>query len=255
MVEAPLAQAVEPPVANPLAGSVDIGAGSYDLTGGFPARTTAFVRGELRSSAGQRWTGEVNRISEFGDTGDLFVLGYETPLGDDWLVQVSAASSDAGATLPAQRLDFALGKKWLQDKNFVTTIGLTGINSKDAHSTQIVQVSGAYYFDAMQYAASIEAGIQNNTTNPGAVAADYYFSALSLSREKVRVLSLRLAGGQEAYLPIGVDTALVNFYSTSATFTWREWLDRSSGLQARLEHYDNPNYESNGVELSWFWEF
>ncbi len=238
-----------------MTGTLELGAAGYDLTGGYPARHTSFVRGELKPDADQRWTGEIANISEFGDSGSLLVLAYEKTIDHHWVVQVGASGSDSGATLPRLRFDLALGRKWLDNANLVTTLGITTVQAKDAHSDHAVQFSTAYYFDGLGWSWSLEGGVRNNMSNPGSVSADSYFAALTLSRPKVRTVSLRLGSGQEGYQLVGDNTALVNFSSDTLLLTWREWLTANSGLQWRLDRYRNPFYSSSGIEASWFLEF
>lgn len=248
------------PAAKPrMQGFIEAGTGGHQLTAPYPDQQAVFLRGEIQPSAELRWTGELNHIREFDDAGTLLALGVEKSLHPLWVLQAGVATSDVGITLPRLRLDLALGRKWLADANLVTTLGLTRIDSRDAHTTDVLQLSAAYYFDipmgSAPYAASLEGGVQNNTSNPGAVNANYYYAAFTLSRPQQRTVSLRLGNGREAYLPLGEGTALVDFSSSSALLTWREWLWVGSGLQLRLEHYSNPSYTSRGLELSWFRDF
>ena len=238
-----------------MTGTIELGAASYDLTDGYAARHTSFVRAELKPDADQRWTGEIANISEFGDTGTLLVLGYERTIDRNWVVQAGASSSDSGATLPRLRFDLALGHKWLENANLVTTLGITTIQAKDAHSDHAIQFSTAYYFDAVGWSWSVEGGVRNNTSNPGAVSADAYYAAVTLARPKVRTVSLRVGSGQEGYQLVGDNTALVNFSSDTLLLTWREWFTARSGMQWRWDRYRNPYYNSNGIEASWFLDF
>lgn len=238
-----------------MTGSMEAGFASYALTNDYAARHTSFVRGEFKPDSVQRWTGELANITEFGDTGTLMVVGYERTLDRNWIVQGSAATSDGGATLPRLRFDLALGHKWLENANLVTTLGVTAIQAKDAHSDHAVQLSTAYYFDAAGQSWSVEGGVRNNISNPGAVNAGSFYAAVTLSRPKVRTISLRLGGGQEGYQLVGDNTALVNFDSNTLLLTWREWLSPTQGVQWRWDRYRNPFYNSTGIEASWFWDF
>lgn len=248
-------QPEEPALQLKMSGTVEVGGSSYALSNDYPSRQTAFVRAEFKPSGDQRWTGEIANIREFGDAGTLLAIGYEKTLNPNWVVQAGAATSDAGVTLPRLRFDLALGRKWLENANLVTTLGIAHIQAKDAHSDQAVQLSTAYYFDAGAYAGSVEGGVRNNLSNPGAVSADSYYVAFTLARTKERSISLRLGTGQEAYQLVGDSLALVNFPSDTLLLTWREWLSRNGGLQLRLDAYRNPFYRSNGIEASWFWDF
>ncbi len=248
-------QQEEPALQLKMSGTVELGGASYTLTDGYPSRNRAFVRAEIKPSSDQRWTAEIANIQEFGDGGTLLVVGYEKTFGPNWVVQAGAATSDAGVTLPRLRFDLALGRKWLENANLVTTLGISYIQAKDVHSDQAIQFSTAYYFDAGTNAASVEGGVRNNLSNPGSVSADSYFFALTLARAKERSFSVRLGTGQEAYQLVTDNAPLVNFPSDTILFTWREWLSHNQGLQLRVDAYRNPFYRSTGVEASWFWDF
>ena len=238
-----------------MTGTIEVGASAYELTADYPARHNSFVRGEIKADGDQRWTGEIANISEFGDSGTLLVLGYEKTINRNWVVQAGVAGSDSGLTLPRLRFDMALGHKWLEGANLVTTVGVTTIQAKDAHSDHAIQFSTAYYFDAVGWSWAVEGGMRNNISNPGAVSADAYYAAATLARPKVRTISLRLGSGQEGYQLVGDNTALVNFPSETLLLTWREWFSANSGLQWRWDRYRNPFYRSSGIEASWFLDF
>lgn len=249
------AQDHEQPLLLKTSGYLEIGAGAYQLTDGYPNRSSGFVRGELHPAAGQRWNAEITRISEFGDSGTLFVVGYEKEIGRNWITQVGAASSNGGVTLPRLRLDFALGHKWLEQANLVTTLGFTSIQAKDEHRDHALQFSTAYFFEAGGMPCALEGGVRHNISSPGAVGATSYYAAVTRGREKERVTSLRLGTAREAYQLVGDSMALVGFPSDTLLLTWREWLDRNSGFQLRLDGYRNPYYSRRGIEAAWFRDF
>lgn len=249
------AHANDAPLALKMSGFVEAGGSSYELTGDYPNRHTAYVRGALRRGPDQQWFGEVARITEFGDSGTLLALQHQRNLDETWLVQVAGATSIGGATLPRLRLDFSLGRKWLEQKNLVTTLGVSGIQAKDIHRDRAVQLSAAYYFDAGTVPMAAEGGVRYNISDPGAVAASSYFLALTRGSEKDSVISLRLSAGREAYQLIGSAVTLTDFPSRSWLLTWRKWLNRDSGFQLRLDGYHNPYYDRRGVEAGWFRDF
>lgn len=249
------ARAQEAPLKLKMSGTIEVGGGAYQLTNGYPGRRVAYVRGELRPAEGQRWTGEIASVSEFGDSGTLFVLGYETEFGRRWIFQAGGATSSDGATLPRLRLDVSLGRKWLKEANLVTTIAITGIEAKDEHRDHAVQLSTAYFFDMSGMPWVVEGGVRRNISDPGAVGATSYYGAVTRGREKERLISLRLGTGHESYQLVGGTAALVGFPSNAWQFSWREWLNRSNGFKLQLDGYHNPYYNRRGLEAAWFWDF
>jgi YaiO family outer membrane protein len=247
--------ASEPQLTLKMSGYLEAGASDDLLTGGFPNRHAEFVRGEIRPEAGERWMAEINEITQFGDTGTLFVAGYENEIAQLWIVQAGVSSSAGGITLPRLRLDLALGKKWLDEHNLVTTVGITEVQSKDVHRDHALQFSTAYFFDISGQPWAVEGGVLHNASDPGSIGATSYYAALTTGREKERVVSLRIGAGREAYQLVGSSIALDNFPSNTLLFTWREWLTKDYGFQLRVDTYHNPFYDRRGIEASWFAEF
>lgn len=247
--------AAEQPLQLKMSGYIEAGASDDLLTSGYPDRHTEFVRGELRTSPTERWTAEINEVTEFGETGTLFVAGYEKQLGTDWIAQAGVATSAGGDTLPRLRLDMALGRKWLEARNLVTTVSVTEIEDKDVHRDHAIQFSTAYFFDIKGWPWAVEGGIRRNDSDPGSNGATSYYAAITSGREKERVVSLRIGAGREAYQLVGANIAIDNFSSNSLLFTWREWLGKDYGFQLRADTYHNPYYERRGVEASWFQDF
>ena len=238
-----------------MSGFIEAGASDYLLTGGFANRHSEFVRGELRTTQGERWSAEVDEITEFGSTGTLLVANYEKQIGDNWITQTSVATSTGGDTLPRLRLDMALSYKWLEQRNLVSTLSITELKAKDVHRDHAIQLSSAYFFDVNGWPWAVEAGIRRNQSDPGANGATSYFTAVTSGREKERIVSLRLGAGREAYQLVGNTIAINKFPSNTLLLTWREWLTKESGFQLRADVYHNPFYNRRGIEASWFWGF
>ncbi|HQT26854.1 MAG TPA: YaiO family outer membrane beta-barrel protein, partial [Burkholderiales bacterium] len=114
-------------LAGPYKGYIEAGTGYDALTSGYQDRQAVFVRGAYVPDRTHRYTGEINEISQFGSTGPLFVAGYENDFSPEWILMLGGAFSPGskGYTLPRSLVDASIGKKWLEAKNLVTTIGLT----------------------------------------------------------------------------------------------------------------------------------
>jgi YaiO family outer membrane protein len=238
-------------------GYIETGAGYDALTNAYPDSHSVFVRGEIRTDPTQKFTGEINEIDQFGSTGPLIVGGYEKDFDPLWILQLGGAFSPGsnGYTLPQSRFDVAVGRKWLEQNNLVTTLGLTHIQYKDVHTDQAVQLSAAYYFEHWNTPLAIEGGAIHNISNPGSAGAMQYFGAFTEGREKDSIVSLRIGNGMEAYQLVGNTTALSQFSFNSALLTWRKWLTHDYGFQLRADSFQSPYYQQHGVEASWFKDF
>ena len=238
----------------PYKGYIETGAGYDTLTSGYQNRSAVFVRGAYVLDKTQRFTGEVNEIRQFGSTGPLFVGGYENDFSPDWILMLGGAFSPGsnGDTLPRSLVDASIGRKWLEARNLVTTIGLTNIQYKNAYTSHATQASAAYYFDYLNMPLAVEGGAIYNVSDPGSVGATQYYGAITEGREMDSIFSLRIGGGNVAYELVGNVTALEQFPSKSLLVTWRKWLTKSYGFQLRADAYSNPYYQQHGLEVSFF---
>jgi YaiO family outer membrane protein len=246
------ARAEDAPVQLKMSGYLEAGGMHHNLTGGFGTWNGEFVRGVLQTDADNVWNAELVNMSEFGDRGVLLTGGLTHTINDDWFVSVSGASSSGGFFLPRLRLDVSLSRKWLADRQLVTTVGLTGVDSKDGHRDRSVLLAASYYFKRPWV---LEGGVRVNHSDPGAVTSTSSYVAATYGEEKRRIISLRYGFGTEAYQLIGDNAALSNFHSDVWTLTWREWVARRRGFQTRLETYRNPTYSRTGIEFSLFQDF
>ena len=211
------------------------------------------MRGVYASDPKNTWTGEVADLQQFGDRGLLFVVGNTHVINDDWFVSTSLATSNGGFFQPRYRGDVVVNRKFLEPRNLVIGVGLSSIKAKDEHRDLAVLLNAAYYFEAPWV---IEGGVRINRSDPGSVFADYYNVAVTYGRDKERFISLRFAQGQEGYQLVGGgDNILANFPSHDTLLTWREWVGRDWGFQARVGEYSNPYYRRLGGEFSLFWDF
>jgi YaiO family outer membrane protein len=232
--------------------TLDAGVIHHQLTDGFPAWNHAFVRGSFRSSPSDTWLGEVVDAREFGDRGQLFVLGDTHTFSPLWYASVSASTSNHGFFYPHARADVTVNRKWGALSNVVTTVGITAVNAKDGHADRSVLLGLSYYAAGPWLA---EAGTRLNRSNPGRVDSRSQYLALTYVRAQRRIVSLRQGWGEEAYQYISSGALLVNFHSHTTTATWREWVTAHAGFQLRAESYHNPYYDRRGLEVALFQEF
>lgn len=235
-----------------MSGHLEAGMLNHSLSSGYPDWNGQFVRGVLHSDEKNTWHAEIVNLSEFGDTGTLFVVGNTHDIDEKWFSSAGVSASSGGFFLPELRLDVAINRKWLEQLNLVTTVGVTRVNAKDTHQDHSALLAASYYFEQSWV---IEGGVLVNHSDPGGVVSNSHFVAATYGQEKRRIISLRYGFGEEAYQVIAQDTALVNFNSDVLTLTWREWLTSNRGVQIRAETYHNPFYDRNGIELSFFQDF
>jgi YaiO family outer membrane protein len=235
--------------------NLEVGASVHKLSKGYGEYRSEFVRGSISLTPELRLSAEIANVSAYGSTGKLLVLGVEEQLDADWLSRASISSSQGGVTLPKLRFDFSLAHKWLAEKNLVTTVGGTLIQSKDGHSDLAFHLSNAYYFDIGGLPATVDFSVRHNISDPGSVVATSYTAAGSIGHNYQRIVSLRLDSGREAYQAIGVARSLVGFNSRSAQIYWREWINKDNGIQFSLSRYHNAYYDRNGIDVTYFKSF
>lgn len=246
------ARAAEEPLKLKMSGMLEAGIMHHGLSAGYGVWNGQFVRGVLQTDAVNVWNGEIVHASQFGDSGVLLASGLTHTINPDWFVAGGVSTSAGGFFLPRLRLDLSISRKWLEQRNLVTTVGVTVANAKDGHSDRSVLLAAAYYFERPWV---VEGGVRLNQSNPGGIASTTVFVAGTYGREKWRLVSLRYQFGTEAYQLIGNSAALADFRSDAWTLTWREWVARDYGFQLRVESYRNPTYGRQGVELSVFKDF
>lgn len=233
-------------------GYVEAGANYHHLTNDFDNWNGIYAKGVWQGYSDQVWNWEVLRQSEFDDHGTYFTGGLSHTFDEDWFATASAGASSGGFFFPKHRFDITINRKLLPDRNLVATFGAGYITARDIHRDRIILLSAAYYFGTPWV---IEGGVRLNHSTPGSINANNYFIAVTQGQDKKRYLTLLIESGREAYQVIDESSTLVDFHSDLISLTWREWLQRDWGLNATIEHYNNPFYNRNGVILGVFREF
>jgi len=226
---------------------------SYDkLSGGQSNWNGQFVRANLPISERDRLDFELASQDHFDSRGTLVSAGVTHVFNADWYGRVAFGASSGGFFLPNWRVDASLSRKWLAQRNLVTTLGLGYYDAKDEHSDRSVLLSALYYLDSPFI---LEVGARFNRSNPGSVDATRYFGAINWGQVKNRFITLKYESGAEGYQLMAPQVAMVDFDSDEITFVWREWVNDDYGFNVRLQHYSNPFYDRDGVELSLFLDF
>jgi YaiO family outer membrane protein len=235
-----------------MSGYLEVGGMQHQLTQNYPDWNGQFLRGFLRTAPNLAWQLELLDSSQFSDRGTLLVLGNTWDINPDWYLTNSVATSSGGFFFPELKIDTAINRIWLDERNLVTSVGLGTVKAKDEHNDVGLMFSAAYHFNQPWV---LEGGVRFNESNPGGVASMGKYVALTYGRDKESIISLRYGFGTEAYQTLGANVQVSNFESDIYTLTWRKWLRSHQGIQLRLETYKNPSYIRNGAEISLFHEF
>ena len=230
---------------------LELSTGYQNLTGGFGAWRDVTLRGTygLPSHILQ---GEVSVTRRFNKDGVFVGLSDTYTFNEDWYGSIAVGFGDGAFYLPRYRVDATLYKKWLPQKNLVTSIGAGQYKAPDGHTDNSLSLGLVYYFDAPFVA---EAGLRMNSSNPGAIKTQQQFLALTYGRVKQNLVTLRHGWGQEGYQTVGVTTQLVNFASKETSISWRHWFAPRTGLVLGANSYKNPFYNRDGLSIGIFHDF
>ncbi len=251
-LHAEIQQTAPPDVLLPTpARAVDITFGAQHLTRNYGPWRTLLLRGvyELGRNVLQ---GEFSARHEFGEDGIFLGVGNTHTFDDDWFGTLSVGAGDGAFFLPRYRIDGAISRKLLPQKNLVASVGGGYYKAPDGHRDRSLSIGAAYYFTAP---VVLEGGVRFNRSNPGSVDTHQQFLATSIGRVREDLVTARVAWGGEGYQAIGPATSLVGFNSTDITLSWRHWLSKRTGFLGTLTHYRNPNYERSGIDVGAFFEF
>ncbi len=216
------------------------------------------VRGEFQYSETDRFKAEYLHQRQFRDSGNYFSVGNVHSFDEDWYSDVNIGTSTGGFFLPTYRVDAFLNKKWLEGRNFVTTIGYGHFQSRDIYADNSLFFGTTWYFHPYWI---FENGIRYNISSPGSINSASGFLAITNGRTENYFVTLRYGYGREAYQLIGPGNLLSEFYSHNVSFIWRQWMlsdwgyDNDWGFSTRVDYYTNPNYNRVGGYFGVFREF
>ncbi len=233
-------------------GSVEAGGDYQGVSNGFGDWFGQYAKGEIQTDKNNNWNGELLHQREFGTTGTYAALGNTHTFNQDWYSTVDIGGGAGGEFLPRQRVDVFINRKWLDQRQLVTTIGLGEDHAMDSHSDRSIFFGGTYYFAAPWI---VQGGIRFNESDPGSIEATSQFVAVTQGRDKEHFLTLRYGFGKEAYQIIDNDQTLSNFNSQQVSLQLKEWVGKDWGFDTTAEAYHNPNYDRNGITFGIFKEF
>lgn len=196
--------------------------------------------------------GEVAMSRRFNQDG-LFVGVSDTyKFNEDWHGSIAVGAGDGAFYLPRYRMDGAIYRKLLNDRNLVASIGAGYYRAPDGHSDSISSLGLTYYFATPWI---LEGGVRFNNSQPGSVRTRQQFLAATYGRDKHDLVIARYGWGKEGYLAIAANSQIVNFKSSEASLTWRHWFNPTTGMLISATRYSNPAYRRTGLNIGIFSSF
>jgi len=226
-------------------GSFDVTTGTQQLTGPYSAWHHVTLHGVLERN-NHVLQAELSSKNEYDTSGTFLGLTDTVTLDDSRFASLSVGVGDGAFYLPRYRVDGFLYKKWLPEKNFISSLGAGYYSAPDGHVDLSISLGGAWYFDRPLV---LEGGVRFNRSNPGGVMTHQQFFAASYQPDPRNTFAARVAWGSEGYLPLAMNTSLVNFNSQEGSLAWRYRINQNWGASISINHYRNPTYERSGVDI------
>ena len=195
---------------------------------------------------------ELSTNRRFGVSGNFVSVGDTYTFNEDWFGSFSVGLGDGAFYLPKYRVDASLSRKFLEQRNLVTTLGIGYYDAPTGYSDRSVMLSAAYYFDAPFI---LEGGARINISNPGSVRTSQQFVAGTYGRNKEDLITGRFGWGSEGYLATTVANQLVDFRSNEVSLAWRHWFAPATGWLISANRYSNPSYKRVGINVGLFHDF
>jgi YaiO family outer membrane protein len=234
------------------ANQLELGGMYYDLSAGYAPTSAVYGRGRVNSSALNEWLGEIVRMNRFDDSGTFVGIGNVHHFNDRWFSNVALGTSSGGFFFPEVRIDSSLSRKWLDGRNLVTTLGVGYYQAKDQHRDTSLLAEASYYFAAPWV---LQAGTTLNNSDPGGTASASGRVALSYVRDKQRIVSAQVGGGNQAYQAITAQRAQIDFPYYSVRLNVKQWCGYDWGFSVSAESYQSRVYDQRGIEFGLFKEF
>jgi YaiO family outer membrane protein len=233
-------------------GYVEAGGDYHWLTNHFGSWSGTYVKGEVQTDPSNRWSAEEINQREFGSGGVYGDIGNTHVFNDDWYSSVTVGGGGIATFLPRLRTDGFINRKWLEQRQLVTTFGLGADKFQDGHRDASAYLGATYYIDAFWNA---QGGVRFNNSNPGGVHSASAFVAVTEGSAQHHFITLRYGFGKEAYQILSAGNSISDFNSQQVSLELRQWLGEKWGFDVRGEEYHNPNYNRIGLNLGVFKEF
>jgi YaiO family outer membrane protein len=184
--------------------------------------------------------------------GNFLSVGDTYTINEDWFGSLSAGFGDGAFYLPKYRVDASLSRKFLEQRNLVTTLGVGYHNAPTGYSDKNFALSAAYYFETPLI---LEGGVRVNYSTPGSVRTSQQFVAGTYGRNKEDLITGRYGWGSEGYLATTTSNQLVDFRSDEVSLAWRHWFAPATGWLVSANRYANPSYKRTGLNVGLFHDF
>ena len=227
----------------------DVLASHSSLSAGLPDGESLSLRFAWQLAGGDSLNAELLDERKFGAHGGVAALAYTRVLSPDWFGTGSLVFGHGGPNWANARGDVQLSRKWLAQRQLVTSVAATYAVFDNQRSDSGLRLSAAWY---LQLPAVLEAGVLFNRSQPGRITSQMPYVSATFGRQGEQYLSLRASSGTEAYQALGAEAQLVNFHSRSVAATWRRWIAPQWGFTAQAEQYNNPTYQRNTLGLGLF---
>jgi YaiO family outer membrane protein len=220
-----------------------------ELGAGLADGASLSLRGAIALARGDVLQLELVEENKFGEHGGVAAVAYTRVLSEHWYLVQTLVGGHGGPGWANLKLDTQVSRKWLAQRQLVSSVALYRAWLEDDRSDKGARLSLAWY---LPFAAVLEGGVVLNISEPGRVHSRMPYAAVTLGREGRQYLSLRVARGTEAYQAIGTQAQLVDFKSTSVALNWRQWLGPRWGVSAQAEFYRNPTYTRRTLGVGLF---
>jgi YaiO family outer membrane protein len=230
---------------------MEVGINYYNVTNNFGNSFGQFANVQYQSDPWNRWLFGVQHAQAFKDDGYAASIGNTHVFNEDWYSEAGASIGSPANFLTRYRVDGSLSRRWLENRNFISTLGFTYDEAIRGYSDRTGRISFAYYF---LNAWAVQAGFNLNVSNPGSVVAPSGFTALTYGFQGKYFLTGRIGLAREAYQLFNTN---VNNRFDSQTYgiSWRQWIGQDWGFNLGSEMYRNPFYTRTGGTVSVFREF
>ena len=250
--EAPEAAAA-PEVAGPysMSRSIEVGGGGHHVSGGNGDWNSAFIDGVWQTDTSNVFDWIVQNDRRFGETGTAFNGGWNHDINQDWFGRLEFGKSSAGTFWADKHYGAAINRKWLADRNLVSTFGFAYNDNRQGYSDRVYTAGLIYYFDGPWV---IEGGIHRNLSNPGSVISTQGYGAVTYGRDRWRQIVLSVNSGSEGYMPVGNSASQQVFDSQYYSLGWKEWIGPHWGVHATVDYYHGTYYQRSGGSAAVFWD-
>lgn len=230
---------------------LELSTSPQSLSNGYGHWRDVTLRGTY-GMAGHVLQGELAVMRRFGEQGTFAGISDTVTFNEDWFGSLAVGAGDGAFYLPRFRADAMLYRKWLAQRQLVTSVGLGYYDALDGHTDRSLLLGAAYYFDEPWV---VEGGVRLNRSNPGSVRTSQRFVAVTWGRDKQDRVTVRHGWGGEGYLATGPTTQLVNFNSHETSLAWRHWVTPRTGFLLGANRYSNPLYRRTGLTVGVFHDF